>query len=152
MPRHLSLMASALCWPVGEDDDARAERLRVDELQRFPISPFLEEALPAPQDHGMNHERKLVEEAVGQQRPDEGAAAEDRDVLAGLPLELGYLFRDVTLDQGRVLPLEGLFQSRRDDVLGGVVQLVRVRLLGAVLVRPESSELFVGRLSEQHGV
>jgi hypothetical protein len=38
----------------------------------------------------MNHEPELVEEPILEQRPDEGAAADDRDVLAGLPLELGY--------------------------------------------------------------
>jgi hypothetical protein len=60
----------------------------------------------------MNHELKLVEEAVGQQRPDEGAAAEDRDVLARLPLELGDPLRDTPLYERRVVPLEELFQSR----------------------------------------
>src|SRR5215207_168556 len=67
---------------VGEVEDARAERPRVHELQGFPISVVLEEALAAAQDDGMNHERKLVEEPVAQQRPDEVAAADDRDVLA----------------------------------------------------------------------
>src|SRR5215210_4929582 len=50
--------------PVGEREDARAERPRVHELQGFPISAVLEEALPATQDHGMNHEPELVEEPV----------------------------------------------------------------------------------------
>ena len=137
------LMASALRRPVGEVEDARAKGLRVHELQRLLIAPFLKQALPAPQDDGMDHEPKLVEEVVAQQRPDEGAAAEDRDVLARLLLELGDLFRDVTLDQGRVLPLEGLLQGRRDDELGGVVQVVRERLVGAVLVRPVRCELLI---------
>src|ERR671915_37402 len=106
------LMASALCRPVGEVEDARAERLRVHELQRFPIAPLLEEALPAPQDDRMDHKPKLIEEFLAQQRPDEGVAADDTDVLARLLLQLGDLLCDVTLDQSRVLPLEGLFEGR----------------------------------------
>src|SRR5829696_2661931 len=106
------LRASALCWLVGEVEDARAERLRVDELQRLPIAPVIEEVLPSAHDDGMNHERKLIEEAVAQQRPDEGGAADDPDVLARLPLQFGDLLRDVPLDQRRVLPLKWLFQGR----------------------------------------
>src|ERR671914_491861 len=38
--------------PVGEDDDARTERLRVDEFQNHLIDPVREETLPAPHDYG----------------------------------------------------------------------------------------------------
>src|SRR5215211_8535841 len=145
-------MASALRWPVGEVEDTRAKSLRVHKLQLLLIAPFLKEALPAAQDNGMDHEPKLVEEVVLKQRPDEGAAADDRDVLARLLLELGDLFRDISLDQGRVLPLEGLLQGRRDDELGGVVHVVRKLLVVTTLRRPESSEFFVGHSSEEHGV
>src|SRR5215213_415710 len=75
----LSLIARAtpgalltLCRLVGEVEDVRAKRLRVHELQSLLIAPFLEEALPAAHDYGMDHEPKLVEEPVGEQRPDEG--------------------------------------------------------------------------------
>src|SRR5215207_4572858 len=138
--------------PVGEVEDARAKRLRVHELQRLLISSFLKETLPTAQNNRMDHERKLLEEPVGQQRPDEGAAADDPDVLARLPLEPGHFLRDISLDQRRVLPLERLFKGRRDDELGGVVQVVRERLIGAVLVRPVGCELLIGHPSEQHGV
>lgn len=49
------------CRPVGEVDDARFERSRVDQLQRRLVSPLLEEMLPPPQDDGMDHEPELVE-------------------------------------------------------------------------------------------
>ena len=75
-------MASALWRLVGEVEDARAERLQVDELQRFPITPILEEPLPGAQDHVMNHEPELIEEVASKQRTDESAASEDRDVLS----------------------------------------------------------------------
>ncbi len=50
----------------------------------------------------MNYEPELVEEPAWQQRPDEGAAAKDRDVLAQLPVQFGYFLRDVAFNQGRV--------------------------------------------------
>jgi hypothetical protein len=59
----------------------------------------------------MNHKPELVDEVVFKQRTDESAAAEDRDVLSRLPLEVGDLLRDIALDQGRVVPLEGLFKG-----------------------------------------
>ena len=60
-------MASALWWLVGEVEDTRAERLRLDELQHFPITPVLEEPLPIAQDNGMNHKPELVEEVASKQ-------------------------------------------------------------------------------------
>jgi hypothetical protein len=62
-----SLMASAPWRLVAEVEDARAERLRVDELQRRLICAVLKETLPAAQDNGMDHEPGLAEEVVGQQ-------------------------------------------------------------------------------------
>ena len=72
----------------------------------------------------MNHEPELVDEVASKQRTDESAAAEDRDILSRLPFEPGDLLRDVTPDKGRVVPLEGLFEGRRDDVLGHAVYVV----------------------------
>ena len=44
--------------------DARVERLRTYELQGPPISPVLEEALPAPQDYRVDHQPQLVQEPL----------------------------------------------------------------------------------------
>src|SRR5215217_8838520 len=110
-------MASALRRLVGEIDNARAEGLRVEELQRLLIAPVLKQTLSAPHDYGMDHEPKLVEEVVLKQRPDQGRAAGYRDILARLLLEPGDLLGDVVPDQGRVLPLEGLLEGPRDHVL-----------------------------------
>ena len=52
---------------------------------RLLLSPVLEEALPDPQDHGMDHERELVEQPVAQQRPDELPAAEYRSPYPTAP-------------------------------------------------------------------
>jgi len=78
-------------------------------------------------------------------------AAVDQDVLAGLLLELGYPFGDVSLDEGRVDPLQRLFQGRGDDVLEVAVHPIGVALLvgGG---RPGGGENFVGHPSQQEGV
>src|ERR671910_3014391 len=115
------LMASALWRLVGEVDDARGEGLGIHQLQGLTVAFVREEALPAAHDDRMDHEPKLVDEPVSQQRLDEGAAAGYRDVLARLLLEPGDLLGDVVTDQGRVLPLEGLLEGRRDHVLTDAV-------------------------------
>src|SRR5215208_7901565 len=97
-------MPSALRRLIGEIENARAEDLRVHELKRPLIAPILKQTLPASHHDGMNHEAKLVEEVLFKQRPDQGRAAGDRDVLTWLPLELGDLFRDISLDKRRVVP------------------------------------------------
>src|SRR5215208_7514311 len=51
------LMASALCRPVGEDNDARAEDLRVHELQSCCVEPVAEEPLALPHDDGKTMSR-----------------------------------------------------------------------------------------------
>jgi hypothetical protein len=61
------MMASALRRLVGEIENARAEGLRVHELQRLLIDPVLKQTLSTPHDDGMEHEPKFVEEAVLQQ-------------------------------------------------------------------------------------
>ena len=66
---------------VGKVEDARAESLRIHELQGLPNAPVLEVALPATHDHGMDHEPKLVEWVLAQQRPDEGATAYALDLI-----------------------------------------------------------------------
>jgi hypothetical protein len=89
------LLASALRRLVGEIENARAEGLRVDELQRLLIAPFLKQTLSTPHDDGMEHEPKFVEEVLFKQRPDQGRTAGYRDVLARLLLEPGDLLGDV---------------------------------------------------------
>src|SRR5215218_4818474 len=115
---------------VGEDDDARAECLRVDEFQKRRIYLTLEETLPAPHNYGKDHEPVLVYEVVFQRRVDEISAAVDQDVLAGLLLELGNLLRYVLLDQACV-PLERFFQGG-----GELIELVLLLFFARQLSRP----------------
>ena len=105
--------------PVGEDEDAvRTDLLRVHEPQipRFPHVP--EGALAFPQDYGVDHQAVLVDEVVLHQRPHQLPAAEDEDVIAVLLLQPPNSLGDVTLEQGRVFPLQRLLEGRRGDVLG----------------------------------
>src|SRR5918993_4174556 len=146
------MMASVLRRLVGEIENACAEGPRVDELQRLLIAPVLKQTLSAPHDYGMEHEPKFVEEAVLQQRPDQGRAAGYRDVLARLLLELGDLLGDVVTYQGRVLPLEGLLEGRRDHVLLDAVHPRGDRVLIRVLVWPERRPLLVEDAAHEHGV
>src|SRR5215208_2137660 len=110
-------MALALRRLVAELENARAERLRVDEIQRLLMPPRLKQTLSTAHHDRVDHEPELVEEVVLQQRPDQGRAAGYRDILARLLLEPGDLLGDVVPDQGRVLPLEGLLEGPRDHVL-----------------------------------
>jgi hypothetical protein len=59
-------LLSALRRLAGEIENARAERLRIDELQSLLIAPVLTETLPAAHDNRMEYEPKLVEGVVGQ--------------------------------------------------------------------------------------
>ena len=80
------ILASALRRLEGEIQNACAEGLRVDELQRLLIAPFLKQTLSAPHDYGMEHEPEFVEEVLFKQRPDQSRAAGDLDVLTRLLL------------------------------------------------------------------
>src|SRR5215203_2598016 len=63
-------IASALRRLVAEIENARAEDLRVDQLQRLLISPVLKQTLSAPHDYGMEHEPKFVEGLLEGRRDD----------------------------------------------------------------------------------
>jgi len=83
------------------DDDAVAERRRVDELQVGRLDA-LDEPLAAAGKNGEDPEVELIDESVRDQRPVELAGAELQDVLAGLLLELRDFLRDVAVDDRRV--------------------------------------------------
>src|SRR5215208_4093249 len=69
-----------------------------------------------------------------------------------LSLEISYLLGDVVPYQGRVLPLEGLLEGRRDHVLPDAVHPRGDRVLIRVLVGPERRPLLVEDAAHEHGV
>src|SRR5215217_2585904 len=117
----------------------------------FRSPPSSKRRLPLPTTIGWTM-TELVEEVLLQQRPDEGAAARDPDVLARLPLELVDLLRDVPADERRVVPPERLLQGRGDDVFAHTVHVDCSGVLLRVLLRLEVGPLFVVYPPHQHGV
>src|SRR5262245_20113497 len=100
---------------VGEDDDPRTQRLRLDEFQVH-RPPTYNEPLAGPQDQRIAHDPILVDEAMLGQDADEISAAIDQNVQAGLLLQLGDRIRDIAAYQVRIFPLSRL-ERPRDDVL-----------------------------------
>jgi hypothetical protein len=90
---------------VGGDHDTRAGRLRIYKLESLQIAPILKETLTSSYDNRMDHECQLIQEIVLQQGLNECGAAGDTNVLSGLLLEPGDLFREVSFNQRRVFPL-----------------------------------------------
>ncbi len=99
----------------------------------------------------MDHEPILVDQAIWHQRVYKIGASSDQDVLTGLLHQPGYFLRDILFDQDRIVPLEGLFQTRRNDVLGEVVHPV-----GKVIITSPgwsgSSETLIAHPPQQEGV
>jgi hypothetical protein len=54
------MLVSALRRLAGEIENACAEGLRVDELQRLLIATILKQTLSAPHDYGIDHEPEVV--------------------------------------------------------------------------------------------
>jgi hypothetical protein len=64
----------------------------------------LDQRRSAAQQHGADHDPQLVDQAHAQEARGEAGAAEHRDVLARLPLELGEALTDTVLDELGVGP------------------------------------------------
>ena len=91
---------------------------------------------------------QLVDEAVGEHRPDQRSAAADVEVAGDLVLEPADRAGVVRSDDLRVPPRRGR-QRRGDDVLGGVVEERRPWIVLHGPRRPRRLEHLVGRASEQ---
>src|SRR5262245_35195078 len=97
----LCSLVSQLVSPVRLVDkrkDARAERPGFDQLQ-VRLAPISKETLALSPHHRVEQEMVLIDQVVLQQRLDQGAAAKEQNVLAGLLLELRDLLHDVRLDE-----------------------------------------------------
>jgi hypothetical protein len=96
---------------VDVDHDPGAGRLGVDQSQSAGRAALLEETPATAHDDRIDPQAVLVDEVVLHQRPGEGAAAVDLELVARLLLQLGDLVRDIRRDERRVVPL-GLVQRR----------------------------------------
>ena len=103
------------------------------------------------QNNGVYQHLNLIDQVRVKQRMNEGRAADNPDLAAGLLLELADFLDDVGLDQRRVIPIRFL-QRCRNNVLGCVVILVSnpefiVRHSG-----PESREDLIRDPAQQKGI
>lgn len=135
---------------VRQQDDPRCERTRFAEPHIGDRRLRTEQALPATQDHRVDRDPVLVDQAVVHQRIDQVGAACDQDVPTGLILQLSDFDRDVAAEKDRVLPRE-LLEAVRDDVLRKGVDPV-----GEALVTrsrgPERRPDVIGHAPEERGV
>jgi hypothetical protein len=101
----------------------------------------------------VHHQAYLVYQAQREQISRQRRAAEDRDVLARLPLELGQLRRDVVADDAGIGPAGSIQRSGNDD-LGDRVHPggdAGVEVLTG-LRRPVGNHAFVGDPAEDQRV
>src|SRR5205809_4768132 len=119
-PRLRGLRRRGLLPLVVEDDAARFQRLRFGELEFQLLRAFLEQGISAAEDDWSHAKAVFVDQASPCQRCGEIGAAEDEQVLAELPFQLGDLLLCVTFHEPRIVPL-GLFHRPREDDLGDTV-------------------------------
>src|SRR5213592_170 len=139
------LRRRALLALVVEDDAARFQRLRFGELEFQPLRAFLEQGISAAEDEWGHAKAVFVDQASPCQRCGEIGAAEDEQVLAELPFQLGDLLLCVTFHEPRIVPL-GLFHRPREDDLGDTVHEIGDF---AFLLRPKRRHALVGHTTEE---
>src|SRR6059036_1990831 len=86
-PRIRRLRRRTLLALVVEDDAARFQRPRFGELEFQPPRAFLEQGISAAEDDRGEAKAVFIDQAPPGQRCGEIGAAEDEQVLAGLPLQ-----------------------------------------------------------------
>src|SRR5205809_6815281 len=144
-PRLRGLRRRGLLPLVVEDDAARFQRLRFGELEFQPLRAFLEQGISAAEDDWSHAKAVFVDQASPCQRCGEIGAAEDEQVLAELPFQLGDLLLCVTFHEPRIVPL-GLFHRSREDDLGDAVHEIGDF---AFLLRPKRRHALVGHTTEE---
>src|SRR5918994_528296 len=117
-------------------------------LQGYPVRAALEERRASPENDGVDPEMILVDQAVLHQGRREVGAAEHEDVSAVPGLQLGDYFRDIAVEELRVVPV-GAFQRAREDHLLDLVHEVRDP---ALLGRPIGCHELVGHAAEDQRV
>src|SRR5690606_5039724 len=137
---------------VHQVQHARGERLGAQQLQRERRLALVEQAHTLAYGDGVDQQAQLVEEARGQQLPDDGDGAAERDVTARLVLQRGRDLRDVALGLLGVPPRQ-LQRTVREHDLPHVAELLgaaRVLAAGGLPPGPGAGEAVVGRVAEEH--
>src|ERR687897_1492918 len=105
---------------VVEQDVAGTEGPALQQLQGDALICGPEHGLAGAEYDRGHHDPQFVDQPHWQEAHGQIGASEDRDVLAGLPLERCELFADVVLDEPRVGPLGRVQGPRDDDLLEAV--------------------------------
>lgn len=113
-------------------------------LQAYPVRAALEERRASPENDRVDPEAIFVDQAVRHKGCGEIGAAEHEDVSAIPGLQLGNFFRDIVVEELRVVPI-GAFQRARENHLLDLVHEVRDP---ALLGRPIGCHELVGHSAE----
>lgn len=98
---------------VRADQDSGPGLRDVTQLELAGSAVIGEQPLTAPEEYGFDHEAVLVDEAVGDEIPDEGGASHDLQGAAVLSTEVGDRAHGIIRRQERgVRPREILFGQR----------------------------------------
>src|SRR5215212_10353474 len=92
--------------PIELMDNTVVEGGGFDQFQREMFAVALREALAAPHDHWVHQKIQLVEKPQLEQGPDESRRAAHRDLTVARLLELAHRVGYITLQQGRVVPVD----------------------------------------------
>src|SRR5215510_13124822 len=100
-------LSSKLCGtPIAHEHDACRKRRRLHQCQVEALS-FRIQSLATTKHEGIDVQAVLINQVILRQRPGQHAAPVDKDVFAGLLLELTYGFNDIVANEGRVSPSRG---------------------------------------------
>ena len=145
------LVGTSASGRVREQDDARAERARLDQAQVVRVDPVAEQVLAAAQDDRVDEQPVLVDQVVAQQLVDQVRAAVHQQVAARLRLQRPDLGGHVARDDRRVAPV-GPLERVRHDVLRDAVHPVGQFGVAAAGRRPERRPDLPGPAAQQERV
>src|SRR5436309_1983258 len=96
--------ALSLSRLIGEDHGSGPGRFCREQVQSFEAIPIFEETLSTARNHRVDQENQLIQQALFQQRADEGWTSGSADVLSWLLPQPSDFLGEIALDQCRVLP------------------------------------------------
>src|SRR6266496_6336859 len=134
---------------VGEMQDSVAVGLRSGERELGCRAGVSEQPLTAAMCQRIDEQVQIVDQAVGEQCPDQGPAAADVNVAVDLVLEVTDRARAIGAKDRGVAPVRGL-QRSGDDVLGRLVHERRAGVVFGGSGGPRRGELLIGAASQQN--
>src|SRR5215472_2051507 len=146
----LNCFALSLSRLIGEDHSSGPGRFCREQVQSLEAIPIFEETLSTARNHRVDQENQLIQQALFQQRADEGWTSGSADVLSWLLLQPSDFLSEIALDQCRVLPCFHALQGGREDILRRGVNKARKRFIRSS--RPVGGPLLIGHAPQQDSV